>query len=69
MTLGGPAVAYGSIYEFYWVSSLLVSVGVLLFVVIVCVVALIDFSEGAIRVRILPLALVPHSGMVNVDFD
>nr|AKS04241.1 NADH dehydrogenase subunit 6 [Parasagitta elegans] len=50
LTIGGPTVDRSSLYEFYWVSSLLVSVGVLLFVVMVCVVALIDLSEGAMRV-------------------
>lgn len=42
--------AHSCIYEFYWVSGLLLAVGVLLFFVIVCVVSLIDFSEGAMRV-------------------
>nr|AKS04327.1 NADH dehydrogenase subunit 6 [Parasagitta elegans] len=51
LSLGGPSVSTGSLYEFYWVSSLLVSVGVLLFVVMISVVALIDFSEGSMRVR------------------
>lgn len=51
LALAGPKVSHRSLYEFYWVSCLLVSVGVLLFVVIICVVALVDFSEGAIRVR------------------
>nr|AKS04370.1 NADH dehydrogenase subunit 6 [Parasagitta elegans] len=50
VALSGPSVAHSSLYEFYWVSCLLVSVGVLLFVVMVCVVDLIDFSEGAMRV-------------------
>lgn len=45
-----PMTGHGSLYEFYWVSSLLVRVGVLLFIVIVCVVSLIDFSQGSMRV-------------------
>lgn len=45
-----PLWGHGSLYEFYWVSSLLVRVGVLLFIVIVSVVSLIDFSQGSMRV-------------------
>ena len=40
----------GTLYEFYWVSRVLVGVGVLLFIVILSVVSLIDISDGAIRV-------------------
>nr|AKS04402.1 NADH dehydrogenase subunit 6 [Parasagitta elegans] len=52
LCLGGgvPAGARGVLYEFYWVSSLLLGVGVMLFVVMICVVSLIDFSEGSMRV-------------------
>lgn len=42
--------ARGTIYEFYWVAGLLVCVGVLLFIVMLCVVSLIDMSDGALRV-------------------
>lgn len=45
-----PLWGHRCLYEFYWVSSLLVRVGVLLFVVMVCVVSLIDFSLGTMRV-------------------
>nr|AKS04338.1 NADH dehydrogenase subunit 6 [Parasagitta elegans] len=50
LALGGAPVAHSTLYEFYWVSCLLMSVGVLLFLVMVCVVSLIDFSDGAMRV-------------------
>lgn len=45
-----PPCSHGSLCEFYWVASLLISVGVLLLIVILCVVSLVDFSQGAIRV-------------------
>nr|AKS04387.1 NADH dehydrogenase subunit 6 [Parasagitta elegans] len=45
-----PLLSQGAVYEFYWVSSLLLSVGLLLFIVMLCVVALIDFSQGSMRV-------------------
>ena len=45
-----PLLSQGTMYEFYWVSSLLLSVGLLLFIVMLCVVALIDFSQGSMRV-------------------
>ena len=50
ISVRAPLWSHGSLYEFYWVSSLLVRVGVLLFIVIVCVVSLIDFSQGSMRV-------------------
>lgn len=45
-----PMLSHSTLYEFYWVSYLLFSVGVLLFVVMLCVVSLIDFSQGSMRV-------------------
>ena len=50
--LGGafPWVAGCSVYEFYWVSDRLMCVGVLLFIVMLSVVELVDFSRGSIRV-------------------
>lgn len=48
--VGCPMLSHSALYEFYWVSSLLVSVGVLLFIVMLCVVSLIDFSRGSMRV-------------------
>lgn len=45
-----PLLSHSTLYEFYWVSSLLVRVGLLLFIVMLCVVALIDFSQGSMRV-------------------
>nr|AKS04165.1 NADH dehydrogenase subunit 6 [Parasagitta elegans] len=50
LSLSSPLASHTVMYEFYWVSSLLVSVGVLLFVVMLCVVSLVDFSLGAMRV-------------------
>nr|AKS04434.1 NADH dehydrogenase subunit 6 [Parasagitta elegans] len=50
LSLSSPLASHSVMYEFYWVSSLLVSVGVLLFVVMLCVVSLVDFSLGAMRV-------------------
>lgn len=50
ISISTPLCSHCSLYEFYWVSSLLLRVGVLLFVVIVCVVSLIDFSQGSMRV-------------------
>nr|AKS04423.1 NADH dehydrogenase subunit 6 [Parasagitta elegans] len=50
LSLSTPLVSHTALYEFYWVSSLLVSVGVLLFIVMLCVVSLVDFSQGAMRV-------------------
>ena len=38
-------------YEFYWVSNLLVLIGLLLFVVMLRVVEIVDFSRGSIRVE------------------
>lgn len=40
----------GLIYEFYWISSILFLIGIMLFVVIVRVVEIIDFGRGTIRV-------------------
>lgn len=51
VSLNIPSVSHGTLYEFYWVSSLLVCVGVLLFIVMLCVVSLIDFSQGSMRVK------------------
>ena len=50
--LGGsfPWIMRCSVYEFYWVSDILISVGVLLFIVILSVVELADFSRGSMRV-------------------
>lgn len=45
-----PVCSRGTLYEFYYVTSLLLRVGVLLLIVILCVVSLIDFSQGTIRV-------------------
>ena len=39
----------GPIYEFYWAGLLVLSAGVLLFLVILCVVALVDPSAGSLR--------------------
>nr|AKS04412.1 NADH dehydrogenase subunit 6 [Parasagitta elegans] len=50
LSISSPLASHTVMYEFYWVSSLLVSVGVLLFVVMLCVVSLVDFSQGAMRV-------------------
>nr|AKS04467.1 NADH dehydrogenase subunit 6 [Parasagitta elegans] len=50
LSLSSPLVSHTALYEFYWVSSLLVSVGVLLFIVMLCVVSMVDFSQGAMRV-------------------
>ena len=47
--LGGPPLL-SPLYDFYWVLSLLLLVGLLLFVVIVSVVEVIDLGRGAIRV-------------------
>ena len=47
--LGGPPFL-STLYDFYWVLSLLLLVGVLLFVVIVRVVDVLDFGRGALRV-------------------
>ena len=47
--LGGPPLL-SSLYDFYWVLSLLLLVGLLLFVVIVSVVEVIDLGRGTIRV-------------------
>jgi len=47
--LGGPPLL-SSLYDFYWVLSLLLLVGLLLFVVIVRVVEVIDLGRGTIRV-------------------
>ena len=38
-------------YEFYWVSNLLVLIGILLFIVMLRVVEIVDFSRGSIRVE------------------
>ena len=38
-------------YEFYWVSNLLVLIGLLLFIVMLRVVEIVDFSRGSIRVE------------------
>lgn len=40
----------GLIYEFYWISSILFLIGIMLFVVIVRVVEIIDFGRGTMRV-------------------
>nr|AKS04263.1 NADH dehydrogenase subunit 6 [Parasagitta elegans]AKS04284.1 NADH dehydrogenase subunit 6 [Parasagitta elegans]AKS04380.1 NADH dehydrogenase subunit 6 [Parasagitta elegans] len=50
LTVNSEHVVRGSLYEFYWVSSMLVGVGVLLFIVMLSVVSLIDISDGAMRV-------------------
>ena len=47
--LGGPPLLT-SLYDFYWVLSLLLLVGLLLFVVMVRVVEVIDLGRGTIRV-------------------
>ena len=47
--LGGPPLL-SPLYEFYGILSLLLLVGVLLFVVIVRVVDVLDFGRGAMRV-------------------
>ena len=47
--LGGPPLL-STLYDFYWVLSLLLLVGLLLFVVIVSVVEVIDLGRGTIRV-------------------
>ena len=39
------------IYEFYWISSILFLIGIMLFLVIVSVVEIIDFGRGTIRVE------------------
>ena len=38
-------------YEFYWVSNLLALIGLLLFIVMLRVVEIVDFSRGSIRVE------------------
>ena len=46
----GCAVAPGGVmYEFYWSSCLLLAVGVLLFLVIMRVVAMVDLRRGSVR--------------------
>ena len=47
--LGGPPLLT-TLYDFYWVLSLLLLVGLLLFVVMVRVVEVIDLGRGTIRV-------------------
>ena len=47
--MGGPPLL-STLYDFYWVLSLLLLVGLLLFVVIVSVVEVIDLGRGTIRV-------------------
>ena len=39
-----------SVYEFYWVSDIVMCIGVLLFIVMLSVVELVDFSRGSMRV-------------------
>ena len=54
LLLGGFFLVFGEvmgIYEFYYFFGLLLIVGVLLFVVILRVVELIDFSRGTLRVE------------------
>ena len=54
LLLGGFFLVFGgviSIYEFYYFFGLLLIVGVLLFIVILRVVELIDFSRGTLRVE------------------
>merc|ERR1712168_500264 len=54
LLLGGFFLVFGgviSIYEFYYFFGLLLMVGVLLFIVILRVVELIDFSRGTLRVE------------------
>jgi len=54
LLFGGFFLVYGGvmgIYEFYYFFGLLLIVGVLLFIVILRVVELIDFSRGALRVE------------------
>jgi len=41
--------APGAIYEFYWRAGLILSVGALLFLVMVSVVAVVDLSSGSLR--------------------
>ena len=52
VSLGGvfPWAAGCSVYEFYWVSDILICVGVLLFIVMLRLVELVDFSRGSMRV-------------------
>ena len=50
LAAGGCAVAPGGLmYEFYWSSGLLLAVGVLLFLVIIRVVAMVDMRLGSVR--------------------
>lgn len=50
--LGGsfPWLINCSVYEFYWLSDNLLCIGILLFIVMLRVVELVDFSRGSIRV-------------------
>ena len=41
----------GMIFEFYWISGMLLLIGLMLFVVILRVVDIVDFSQGSIRVE------------------
>ena len=52
LLLGGtfPWNLSSHIYEFYWLSDGLLCIGVLLFIVILRVVELVDFSRGSMRV-------------------
>nr|AKS04033.1 NADH dehydrogenase subunit 6 [Parasagitta setosa] len=38
-------------YEFYWISSMLFMIGIMLFLVMVSVVEMIDFGRGTMRVE------------------
>lgn len=44
-------LSIGLIYEFYWISSILFMIGIILFLVIVSVVEIIDFGRGTMRVE------------------
>ena len=44
-------ISRGLPHEFYWVSNLLVLIGLLLFIVMLRVVEIVDFSRGSMRVE------------------
>nr|AGS47805.1 NADH dehydrogenase subunit 6 [Zonosagitta nagae] len=42
---------HGTLMEFYWMSNILLLVGIILFVVMLSVVDMVDFSRGSMRVE------------------
>jgi len=51
LMIRGSVVPHGTglIYEFYWRSLLILTAGVLLFLVILSVVAIVDLTRGSLR--------------------